>query len=58
VVGFKPWVLVAADDDAGGVAVEEEGACGGWEGCEEVVLEGEVEVRVVRVRNVDLCLEL
>lgn len=39
VVGFEPWVLVAAENQGGSVGVEEEGVGFGGEGGEEVVLE-------------------
>lgn len=45
-VAFDPRVLVAADDDAGAVAVEEEDVRSGRGVGEEVVLEGEVVVWV------------
>jgi len=45
-VGFQPWVLVSADHDARPVGVQEE-EFGSWR-CffEEVVLDGQIQVRV------------
>jgi hypothetical protein len=53
-VDFEPGVLVAADDDAGAVGVEEEDRCVGVGALEEVVFDGEVEVGVCGGGAVDL----
>jgi hypothetical protein len=53
-VDFQPGVLVAADDDAGAVGVEEEDGRVRVGPLQEVVLDGEVEVGVGRGGAVDL----
>jgi hypothetical protein len=45
-VNFQPGVLVAADDDAGAVGVEEENGRVRVGALQEVMLDGEVEVGV------------
>ena len=47
-VGFKPGILVAADYDGRAVCVDEEDGAIWRRGCEEVVLDAEVDAGVVR----------
>lgn len=47
-VGFEPGILVAADYDGRTVCVEEQDGAIWRGGCEEMVLDAEVDARVVR----------
>lgn len=53
-VDLHPWVLVSSNYDARSIPIKEEnvGVCGRL--LEEVMLDGEVEVRVVGIGDVDL----
>ena len=53
-VGLQPGVLVAAEDDAGGVAVQQQHDGVRRRGLQQVVLDGEVDEGVARAEDVDL----
>lgn len=53
-IDFGPRILVAADDDAGPVDIDEQNRAVGWALTHNVVFNGQVEVRVAAARHIAL----